>query len=123
MVTSTPAENIIYCVTSVQKIIEQHLDFVFTDGHAVDRFTSQYTIDDLNNLDNIIDQQAVNTLDWTSETDLDLKRRKQAEFLVYGDIALGGILGFLVYNENARNRIIGYGAKAANVHVKPIHYF
>lgn len=123
MVRPTPAEDIVYCVTSVQKIIEQGLDFVFTDGHAVDKFTGQYAIDDINNIDNIVNRQDVNAMDWKKDTDLDLKRRKQAEFLVCGDIAIDGILGFLVYNENAKTRILNYGANAANVLVKPIHYF
>ena len=43
MVAPTPAENIVYCVSSVQKIIDLQLDFVFTDGHAVDSFSSQFT--------------------------------------------------------------------------------
>ena len=47
MVAPTPAENIVYCVSSAQKIIDLQLDFVFTDGHAVDGFSSQYTITDI----------------------------------------------------------------------------
>ncbi|HRR04435.1 MAG TPA: DUF4433 domain-containing protein, partial [Bacteroidales bacterium] len=50
MVAPMPAENIVYCVTSVQKIIELQLNFIFTDGHAVDGFTSQFTRQDIDNL-------------------------------------------------------------------------
>jgi hypothetical protein len=122
-VSPTPAENIVYCITSVQKIIEQQLDFIFTNGHAIDSFTLQYSPDDINNLDNIIDRAAVMAKYWRDENDLDLKRRKEAEFLVLGDIPIEGILGFLVFNQNAQNRMIGFGVDAKKVHIKSDYYF
>jgi len=123
MVTPTPAENIVYCITSVQKIIELQLDFVFTNGHAVDCFTTQYTPEDINNIDNIIDRKAVMAKYWRDDNDLDLKRRKEAEFLVLGDIATDGLLGFLVYNQNALNRMIDFSADTEKVHIKSSFYF
>lgn len=80
MVAPTHAENIVYCVTSVQKIIELQLDFVFTNGHAVDGFSTQYNSSGIKDIDSIIDWNAVNAKYWRSDTDLDLKRRKEAEF-------------------------------------------
>src|SRR5690606_7425734 len=77
-VTATPPQNIVYCVSSVQKILDSDLDFVFTDGHAIDSLTSQFTSDKVLELEKLIDFEAVKTRDWNSETDLDLKRRKQA---------------------------------------------
>lgn len=123
MVTPTPAENIVYCVSSVQKVIDLQLDFVFTDGHAVDSFSNQYTPADINNLDNIIDWNAVNAKYWKDDKDLDRKRRKEAEFLVFGDISTKAISGFLVFNETAKNKLVGFGATAANVVIKPDYYF
>jgi hypothetical protein len=123
MVAPTPAEKIVYCVSSVQKIIDLQLDFIFTDGHAVDGFSSQYTFTDIDNIDTILDKNAIKARYWRSENDLDLKRRKEAEFLVLGDIIKNAILGFLTYNENAKNRVINFGANAAKVHIKPEFYF
>ncbi len=123
MVFNTPAENIVYCVTSVQKIIDLQLDFVFTDGHAVDGFTTQYNAADIQNIDKIIDWNAVKAKYWRNDNDLDLKRRKEAEFLVLGDITIDAVLGFWVSNENAKNRVIAFGANANNVHIKPEFYF
>lgn len=123
MVAPTPAENIVYCVTSVKKIIELHLDFVFTNGHAVDGFTSQFTISDIPTIDKIIDWKAVNEKYWTKDNDLDLKRRKEAEFLVLGDIDPAGILGFVVYNQNAQTRMVDFGVNKLNVPIKPDYYF
>lgn len=123
MVAPTPAENIVYCITSVQKIIDLQLDFVFTDGHAVDGFTTQYTVADIANIDNILDWTAIRAKYWRDDNDLDLKRRKEAEFLVSGDIDTKGVLGYLTYNENAKNTVINFGADAANVHIKSEFYF
>lgn len=123
MVAPTSAENIVYCVSSVQKIIDLQLDFVFTDGHAVDGFSSQYTVADIQNIDAILDKNAINAKYWKDENDLDKKRRKEAEFLVLGDISLHAILGYITYNENAKNKIINFGADATNVLIKPEIYF
>jgi len=123
MVAPTPAENIVYCVSSVQKIIDLQLDFVFTDGHAIDSFSSQFTITDIQNIDTILDKKAINAKYWRDENDLDRKRRKEAEFLVLGDVSHEAILGFITYNELAKNRIINFGADTAIVHIKSEFYF
>lgn len=123
MVTPISAENIVYCVTSVQKIIDQRLSFVFTDGHAVDGFTSQYDEARIHDLDSLIDWKAVHAKYWKDETDLDLKRRKEAEFLVLGDIDADAVLGFVVFSESAKNRLISFHAKPDKVFVKPTYYF
>jgi hypothetical protein len=123
MVAPTPAENIVYCVSSVQKIIDLKLDFVFTDGHAVDSFSSQYTKEDVQNIDSLIDKNAINAKYWKDENDLDLKRKKEAEFLVLGDIAPDGVLGYVTYKDNAKKRLIDFGADASKVVVKPEYYF
>lgn len=123
MVAPTPADNIVYCVSSVQKIIDLQLDFVFTDWHAVDGFSSQYTATNIQNIDTILDKDAINAKYWRDENDLDRKRRKEAEFLVLGDISQEGILGFITYNENAKNTLINFGIDVANIHVKSEFYF
>lgn len=123
MVASVPAENIVYCVSSVKKMLDLDLDFVFTDGHAVEKFSKQYTKANINELENLIDWNAVGAKYWKIDTDLDLKRKKEAEFLVLGDIAAHAILGFAVSNENAKNRVIGLGADVEKVRILPDYYF
>lgn len=122
-VAATPAQDIVYCVSSVQKILDHQLDFVFTDGHAVDGFTTQYNKDDISEIDKLLDWQAINAKFWKSETDLDLKRRKEAEFLVLQDVPLGAILGYVVYNEEAKNKLIQWGVPEKHVHIKSQYYF
>ena len=123
LVAPTPPEKIVYCVSSIQKIIDHNLDFIFTDGHAVDGFSSQYTISDINNINAIIDWNAVEAKYWNAENDLDLKRRKEAEFLVLGDISINAILEYIVYNKEAKNQLIGYGVNTTDIHIKSNFYF
>ncbi|MDI9881304.1 type II toxin-antitoxin system toxin DNA ADP-ribosyl transferase DarT [Flectobacillus longus] len=123
MVAPISPEKIIYCVSSIQKILDKNLEFVFTDGHAVDRFSTQYTIADIQNIDNILDRNALKAKYWKDEDDLDKKRRKEAEFLVLGDVPNNAILGYLTYNENAKNILINLGINTNKVHVKTEYYF
>ena len=123
MVAPTPPDKIVYCISSVQKIIDLQLDFIFTDGHAVDSFTTQYNASDIQNINNILDKNAIDAKYWTDENDLDKKRRKEAEFLVLGDIPLEAVLYYVTYNENAKNVIINLGADAAKIGVRPEFYF
>jgi hypothetical protein len=123
MVSPTNAEDIVYCVSSIQKIIDLQLEFVFTDGHAVDGFSSQYTIENIEDIENIIDWDAVNAKYWKDENDLDRKRRKESEFLVLGDIAIDAILGYIVSNENAKNKLINFGVNANDIVIKHSYYF
>ncbi len=123
MVAPTPPENIVYCVTSVQKIIDLGLQFMFTDGHAVDGFSSQYTTANLKDIDTILEKEAIKAKYWKDENDLDKKRRKEAEFLVAGDIAPQGILGFITYNQKAKDKVVNFGAQEAKVYINPNYYF
>lgn len=120
---SIPAENLVYCVCSVQKIIDQKLDFVFTDGHAVDRFSTQFSQSDIENIVSVLDMNAINGRYWKDENDLHRKRRKEAELLVLGDIMINGILGYLVQNQNAKTSLVNFGVNAKHVHIKPDYYF
>jgi hypothetical protein len=123
MVAPTPAENIVYCVSSVQNITDLNLDFIFTDGHAVDGFSSQFNNSDIINIETIVDWNAIKAKYWRDDNDLDLKRRKEAEFLVLGDISINGVLGYIVYNEISKNKMIGYGVNEENIHIKSDFYF
>ena len=116
-------ENIVYCVSSIQKIIDLKLDFIFTDGHAVDSFSLQYSADQIENIDKVIDLTAINAKYWRADNDLDLKRRKEAEFLVLGDIPIDAIIGYGVYNEAAKEKLISFGVDKTKVIIKENFYF
>lgn len=121
--TPVPPENIIYCVTSVAQIIKRNLDFVFTNGHAINRLTTQYSPADIENIDSIIDKKAISAQYWIDENDLDRKRKKEAEFLVFGDIHIDSVIAFAVYNDSAKKRLIHLGANESMIHIRPGYYF
>ncbi|KUJ57576.1 type II toxin-antitoxin system toxin DNA ADP-ribosyl transferase DarT [Chryseobacterium aquaticum] len=122
-VAVTQAEKIVYCVSSIQKIVDQKLDFIFTDGQANSRLSSQFTILDIENVNKIIDKKAIKDTYWDDEKDLDKKRRKEAEFLIHNDIDIAAILGYVVYNENAKKRMTDFGVNESQISVKSNYYF
>lgn len=122
-VTVTPAEDIVYCVTSVQKVIDSNQEFIYTNGHAVDSFSSQFGPLDVGGIDDQVDFRAVKVRDWKSPTDLDLKRRMQAEFLLLGDLPVQAVLGFVVRNEAAKTRLLGFGAEENQIRIRTNAYF
>lgn len=103
--------------------MERNLEYIFTDGHAVDSFSTQYGLQDIENIDTLLDMKAIHAKYWKDENDLDLKRRKEAEFLVLGDIPATAVLGYLVYNETAKQKLLNFGVNETVVHVKSQYYF
>ncbi len=102
-------EKIVYCVSSIQKIMDSNIGFVYTDGHATDGFTNFYFPKDIVDIEQQVDFEAVNKKFWKNENDLDLKRRKEAEFLLRENLDYNNILGFITYNDNARQEMIKLG--------------
>lgn len=122
-VKATSAEDIVYCVTTVQKIVDTGRDFVFTDGHANNSFSSQFGKEQVDDIPKVVDFKAAMAKYWNSEDDLDLKRRKEAEFLVFGDIPYTTVVAFVVYNQTTKNKLIAIGIDEDRVHVKSNYYF
>lgn len=123
MVQAIPPEKIVYCVSTVQKMIDHNLLFVFTNGHAVDGFTEFFDKEDVQNIDTLIDQQAIRAKYWNQDNDNDLKRRKEAEFLVESDIPPEAIVRWLVYNEAAKTELRSKGIPENQIVAKPEYYF
>jgi hypothetical protein len=119
----TRPEEVVYCVSSVQRILDNKLDFVFSDGHAVDRLSTIYYPKDAKTIDIIIDKKAIESKYWKDDNDLDLKRRKEAEFLIAEDIPVKAILGYYVYNSIAKETLLEAGVNEKNVIISPDCYF
>lgn len=122
-VKPTKPEEIVYCVTSVQQILNSTLNFIFTDGHANNHFTSEYSKGQIHNIDNILDYDAINCRDWIDENDLDKKRKKEAEFLIEADLPLNNILGYICFSKKAQDKLISYGIEIKKIVIKPQYYF
>jgi hypothetical protein len=116
-------ENIIYLVCSVQAIANSELNFYFSDGHATDSLTSFYNREKISELSQIIDWDAVKTSYWGGHENLNIKRKKQAEFLVSGDIPPEFIVGYGCYNESSRKKLVDFGIDETLIKVIPNAYF
>lgn len=123
-VKAVSAKDIVYCITTVEAITKSGLDYIFSNGHAVDNFSDFFDRKDIDRVEEIVDFAAVKAQYWKKDTDLDLKRRKEAEFLVMGDIPVEAVLGFAVYNNESAQKIQQM-ANFANkkIVIKPNYYF
>lgn len=122
-VQPTSAENIVYCITSVNHIINSKLDYIFTDGHAVNCLSSFYSPNEIERIDEIIDLKVIKDAYWNDPKDLDKKRRKEAEFLVEQDIPCEAIGIYAVYNQNAKNKLLQLGIPDNKILIKSEYYF
>jgi hypothetical protein len=95
-VSPCPPSRIVYCITSVQKILEHGLPFNFTDGHAVAGLSNFYGTKEVKQI--------------------------ETEFLIKGDIPLAAILGFAVFDETAKNYLDSFASGKQTV-IKSDYYF
>lgn len=116
-------EKIVYCVIKIDDLVCNDIDCIFTDGHALSVLTSFYAKDKLSQINNIINFNDVYSHKWNSATDIDLKRRKEAELLVKNDLPISLICGYIVYNDVAKNALLGLGVDEKKIAVSPNYYF
>jgi hypothetical protein len=122
--TALQAEQIVYCITSVQQLLEANLEFIFTNGHALAATsTFYYEHSWLAQLDDLLDFTAIRAKYWNDESDLDLKRRKEAECLVASDLPADAILGYAVFNEVSKIKLMNLGILPHQIVIKPNYYF
>lgn len=115
--------EIIYCVSSISNVQKAGLEFIFSDGHATDRLTKFFTIDDLSDIRNVVSFQDVDKQYWKDENDRDAKRRKEAEFLVKGDLSTTYLSGYCVYSSESKARLIEMGVNEHKIAIRPNYYF
>lgn len=120
---ATPATDIIYLACSLINIINSEIIYYFSDGHATDNLTSFYDGGKIQNLPTIIDWNAVKASFWGGQENLNIKRKKQAEFLSSRDLLPELIIGFGCYDNTARQKLIGMGVRDATIKVIPNAYY
>lgn len=102
-VQKRPQSEIIYLVSTVEKVIEHNCKFIFTDGHAFTALSRPFN--DIRYLDQI-DWNAVKLKIWKdTANDPDRKRRKEAEFLIHEKLPFEAIIGIVVYNQEANDYV------------------
>lgn len=96
-------QPLIYLVFWATEIAEAGLDYVFSDGHGIAKFTQWF--DDLAQLDQV-DWPLVLGRGWADDPeDPDRKRRKQAEFLIHKVVPWSMIKGIAVINDEIAARV------------------
>jgi hypothetical protein len=120
---ATPAENIIYIACPIISIIQSNRIYFFSDGHATDNYTTFYDRSKASELPAIIDWKAVKAAFWGGQDNLNIKRKKQAEFLVADDLPPNMLAGFGCYNEIAKKKLIEMGIKETKIKVIPHAYY
>lgn len=116
-------QDIVYVVVSLLKVIESGYSFYFSNGHATDFLTEFYSAKEINKLPELIDWDAVIEKYWSKEDDNDLKRRKQAEFLIKEDVAPQNIAGYVCYNTDAKQKLINMGVNPKIIKIAPQAYY
>lgn len=120
---ATPAQDVVYLACSLINIINSEKTYYFSDGHATDRLTSFYDSSKIQDLPTIIDWNAVKVSYWGGQENLNIKRKKQAEFLASNDLPSKLIVGFGCYNEIAKQRLISMGVEAEKIRIIPNAYY
>ena len=103
------AEDIVYCVIRISDIIANNINCIFSDGHALSAITRFHTQEELPQINNIISYYDVYAHYWVGKEDIDLKRRKEAELLIEKELPGKYIRGYIVYNEEAKEKLSRYG--------------
>lgn len=117
-------EDIVYCVVRIEDVIKSTLNCVFSDGHALDGMTSFYDKMDLQRLDEIVHKEDIYATYWFNQNPWDdRKRKKEAELLFLDDVPLELIKGFIVYNQNALDKMLAFGLSKDQIVVEPKYYY
>jgi ssDNA thymidine ADP-ribosyltransferase, DarT len=120
---ATPAQDIIYLACSLINIVHSKTTYYFSDGHAIDNLTSFYDISKIQDLPTLIDWNAVKASYWGGQDNLNLKRKKQAEFLTLNDLPPDLIIGFVCYNNIAKQALINMGIQENKIKIIPTAYY
>ena len=114
-------EDIVYLIAALNPIVsDPDRELFFSDGHAMSAMSSFYGKDMIDKMDTILDRSAILNDEWGD--DYKVKVRKQAEFLVKGDIPMDCVLGLCCYNSRAKERLLEMGA-SCEIYVYPKAYY
>ena len=96
-------DEIVFLISSLHKLVQDGIQFVFTDQHA--RLDSANFYDNLDKLDQI-DWKILQARDFKRDiNDLGKLDRYQAEALVLRHLPMASVLGIVCYNSRERDRV------------------
>lgn len=97
-------QEIIYLVSSVQRVQEKDIPFVFTDGHAVIGYSEFFN--EVKDLDQV-DWGVMTSHMWTDTVEApDRKRRRQAEFLAFKQFPLDCVIEVGTFNRSYSDKVM-----------------
>lgn len=115
--------RIVYCISTVQQIIDAELEFWFTNGHAFSRLSNFYDSTRIRKIRGLLDWDAITDNGWGGSGNTDLRRRKEAEFLVGADIPATCITEYVVYSPSIKDKLFVSGIDDNKIRVEPGYYF
>lgn len=116
-------EEIVYCTVKISDIMESDIDCIFTDGHAISANTIFYTKAQLASIGDYIKREDVFAERWSAgEYGDEAKRKKDAELLFIDEIPAQYVNSFVVYNIDAKQKMISMGVSQP-VYVAPKYYY
>lgn len=116
-------EDIIYLAIKIQELIQKKVECVFTDGHAINKITKYYHGKLLQDLNQYVLYEDIWAIQWADIYNPDLKRKKEAELLIKDDLHKDFIQCWVVYNENAKNKLINFGVNSNIIYINPNRKF
>lgn len=115
--------RIVYCVTTIQHIIDAELEFWFTNGHAFSKLSYFYDSSKIRKIRSLLDMEAIMDDKWGGSDKTDLRRRKEAEFLVGSDVPATCITEYIVYSPSVKDKLFVSGIDDDMIRVEPGYYF
>jgi ssDNA thymidine ADP-ribosyltransferase, DarT len=116
-------EDVIYLVSSIEKIESEEIAFLYTDRHAYLAHKIVYDkIEDIKNLH----WEIIKNDDWHLSYSELKKELKQAEFLIHKHLPVNAILGIVVHNDIVAKFVQNEIAKSGlniMVAIKPNYYY
>jgi hypothetical protein len=115
---SSNTTRLVYLVSSLDRVQESGLGFVFSDGHATKAFTKIYA-----------DLASLNKIDWPlmqqkywydTDEDPDRRRRRQAEFLVHEMFPWECVEYLAVRTSDMKRRLDKYLTDEWSRRIKPV---
>ena len=101
-VINTPQEEIIYLVSTLGKLNEHGLQYIFTDRHAQLDYANFYSLnEDLDKLN----WEIIRTPYWGRQYGPERMEVKQAECLIYKHLPVQAIIGIGCYNERVVEQV------------------
>lgn len=121
-VIQTPQEEIVYLVSSLEKLQQCNCQFLFTDRHAMLDYANFYgRIEDIDKLN----WDIIKSDKWGRQYGPERREMKQAECLVFKHLPFAAIIGIAVMNEMMLEKVtdILTGSNKPDVKIKPNFYF